>query len=86
MGKFGGDGAKNLPRYTKHANNQAIKSWKSGHGVAIKGIADALKSKWIDLGNSTYKLVGKYATLIMREDGTIITMWATCRAGWRAGV
>jgi hypothetical protein len=78
MGKFAGD-VKKPTGYTKHAINQAIS--REGRGVAVRAIAEALKAGWTKLPNGTLKFVGKHATLIMREDGTIITLWATCSQG-----
>jgi len=80
MGSFGGDVKK--IRYTKHAINQAIS--REGVGVASKAVLEAVKlGRWVLQRDGTARLVGKYATLIMREDGTIVTLWATCSAGQR---
>jgi len=79
MGDFGG---RKINGYTKHAINQAI--CRGGKGVATKAILEAIKSGvWQAGKNGTAKYVGKFATLIMRGDGTIITVYATCAEGAR---
>ena len=79
MGDFGGPGIKG---YTKHAINNAIS--REGTGVATGAILEAASSGiWRAMGDGTFRYFGKFATLVMREDGTIITLWATCSEGWR---
>lgn len=36
-----------------------------------------------ELGRGAYVYVGKDATVVLNQDGQVVTAWANSRAGWR---
>jgi RHS repeat-associated protein len=69
-----------ITAYTKHGLNQAI-GRNGGRGVSAKAILDAVKNpKSISQqANGTFKFIGKKATVILNEEGKVITTFGKSR-------
>lgn len=69
--------------YSKHALNQAIS--RDGRGVATDAILNAVRnpSQVISQSGGKLKYVGQNATVILNENGRLITTWARNKLGWR---
>jgi len=73
-----------LTGYTKHGINSAISH--DGVGVSPKAILDAIKNpgSMVKQADGAVKYVGKDATVILNQDGKVITTWANSATGVRA--
>ncbi len=68
-----------------HAVDRAID--RDGHGVAPQAILDAVRNPvhTITQASGRTRYVGRDATVVLEDDGTLVTTWATNRNGWRYG-
>ncbi|NLC83368.1 MAG: hypothetical protein GX748_19510 [Lentisphaerae bacterium] len=67
--------------YTKHGINQAI-SRDGGHGVSTAAILDAVRNPQsiTPQANGTIKYVGQSATVVLNQQGKVVTTWGAPRA------
>ncbi|HFD6127255.1 TPA: RHS repeat-associated core domain-containing protein, partial [Salmonella enterica] len=66
--------------YTRHGLNQAI-GRNGGKGVNIKDMLDAVQNpkKIIENANGTIKYQGKRATVVLNQDGKVVTVFGKSR-------
>ena len=72
-------GAK-IKGYTQHGLNQAI-GRNGGKGVNARAMLDAVKNpkKVVEQANGTTKYIGKKATVVLNEEGKVVTTWGKSR-------
>lgn len=71
--------------YTKHGTEQAL-GRDGGIGVSNKAITDAVNNPVkppIPQSGGTTKYIGKDATVVLNQDGKVVTTWANSSAGTR---
>lgn len=71
--------------YTKHGTEQAL-GRDGGIGVSNKAITEAVKNPVIDpisQSGGTTKYIGKDATVVLNQDGKVVTTWANSSSGTR---
>ena len=71
--------------YTKHGTEQAL-GRDGGIGVSNKAITDAVNNPVkspISQSGGTTKYIGKDATVVLNQDGKVVTTWANSSAGTR---
>jgi Pretoxin HINT domain len=68
--------------YTRHGLNQAIS--RDGVGVSPSAINDAVTNptRVIEQANGTFRYVGQNATVVLNENGEVVTTWARNSLGW----
>lgn len=80
----GYDPPREITGRTYHGEEQAQS--RDGHGVNDAAMEDAVANpvKPVVLQpNGTYKYVGENATVVLNQDGEIVTTWARNKTGWR---
>lgn len=71
--------------YTKHGTEQAL-GRDGGIGVSNKAITDAVNNPVkppISQAGGTTRYIGKDATVVLNQDGKVVTTWANSSAGTR---
>ena len=70
--------------YTKHGLNQVL--GRDGHGVSPKGILDAFQNSnevVYEVGRNTFKFIGNNSTVVLNQQGKVVTAWAKNSMFWR---
>ncbi len=69
--------------FTRHGINQVIS--REGRGVASRALLDAVANpqQVVPLANGTIRYVGRYATVVLNDKGSVVTAWAKSLAGTR---
>ena len=72
-----------LTGYTKHGLNQAI-SRDAGRGVSPRAILNALKNptRIVKQADGSIKYIGREATVILNQEGKLITTYGQPRNLW----
>lgn len=87
-GGSGGTPPKEISGTTKHGEEQAL-GRDGGRGVSDEAMHDAVTNpaEPVEVQPSAqgpkYKYVGQDATVVLNQDGKVITTYATSRTGWR---
>ena len=84
--KSGAKVAEKITGYTRHGINQAIS--REGVGVSPRAILDAVRNPTSvgEQANGTIKYVGKDATVILNQEGKVVTTYSRGAAGTRVPV
>ncbi|MEP5701053.1 MAG: hypothetical protein ABJN43_20675, partial [Sneathiella sp.] len=79
-GKAGSSSAGKITGYTKHGLNQAI-GRDGGKGVKAQEMLNAVRDpkKVVEQANGTVKYQGKKATVILNNDGKVVTTYGKSR-------
>jgi hypothetical protein len=71
---------------TRHAEERAV-GRDGGTGVSDEAMADAVanptEAPVYDAGRFTYRYKGVDATVVLNEQGRVVTTWAESSRGWR---
>jgi RHS repeat-associated protein len=78
-----GDTSAEITGFTSHGLEQVLA--RDGVGVSDQALQDAVSSplEVIPQADGAVKYVGQDATVVLNEDGEVITAWANNKAGWR---
>jgi RHS repeat-associated protein len=88
-GKVNADGLpinNKITGWTKHGAEQAIRR-DAGRGVSNKAIVDAVNNpvQVVNQSGGTVKYIGQDATVVLNQNGKVVTTWANSSAGARGG-